>query len=299
MPYRPNSLRRARPLLGTLVEIAAIGPASHLVAAVNASFAAVERVHGLMSFHDRASDVARINAAAPGVEVPVDVQTYAVLARARELSDLSDGVFDVVTAAVLVEKGFLPVPEQLAKPAPGASYLDLELLPDMKVRWQRKGWVDLGGIAKGYAVDCAVAVLRERGMDSAIVNAGGDLRCFGMPQPIHVRSPVSPAEFLTLGVLKDAALATSGGYFAGVQQNGRQIDPLVSPFEQRCVAWTQSISVVATNCMTADAMTKIVRLSGKNMPAMLDTLGAQAIITDGRDMESHGLALLEPHSGVK
>ena len=57
----------------------------------------------------------------------------------------------------------------------GATYLDLDLLPGNRARWRRKGWIDLGGIAKGYAIDCGVAALRAHGVATGIVNAGGDL----------------------------------------------------------------------------------------------------------------------------
>ena len=172
-------MRRARPLLGTLVEIAAEGgDADRLHSAIDAAFAVIEQVRRLMSFHDPESDVSRLNGAHPSQEVGVNAHTSCVLRFAQELSELSNGAFDVTMAPALVEARFLPA-EPTRKPVPaGTSYRDLDLLPDNRVCWRRKGWVDLGGIAKGYAVDCGIAELRARGTASGIVNAGGDLRCF-------------------------------------------------------------------------------------------------------------------------
>jgi thiamine biosynthesis lipoprotein len=136
-------------------------------------------------------------------------------------------------APALVEAGFLPV-EPTRKPVPaGTSYRDLDLLPDNRARWRRKGWVDLGGIAKGYAVDCGIAALRARGTASGIVNAGGDLRCFGAPQPVHVRHPSAPSAVMLLGWLADAALASSAGYFSSIEVDGRRavggVHPIINP----------------------------------------------------------------------
>lgn len=174
-------LRRAKPLLGTLVEITASGPEAALQPALDAAFASIERVHRLMSFHASDSDVSRINAAETGSVVSVEADTFRVLTRALELGELSGGVFDIATAGALVEQGFLPAPAGAQRPEPQASFRDLVLMDGHRVQWHRKGWIDLGGIAKGYAVDCAIATLHSHGVDAAVVNAGGDLRCYGRP----------------------------------------------------------------------------------------------------------------------
>lgn len=279
-PHSTSSLRRARPLLGTIVEIAAVGPADALSSAIDAAFASIGEIQRLMSFHDAGSDVSRINSAIEGEEVPVDPHTWRVLARALELSRLSDGAFDVTTAAVLARHGFLPHRQAQCPPSPGVVYRDLELGAAYRVKWHRKGWIDLGGIAKGYAVDCAIAALQAADIAGGVVNAGGDLRCFGERQPIHVRHPAAPTELISLGWLADGAIATSSGYFAGVTAEGAQIDPLADPQRGVCVAWNASVSVLAADCMTADALTKIVRLAHADAPELLAALDAQAIVID-------------------
>ena len=101
-------MKRARPLLGTFVEVTAEGSADVLPDAIRAAFASIEDIHRLMSFHDPNSDVSRINGAEVEQEVGVDPHTFRVLDVARRLSDLSEGVFDITIAPVLVESGFLP-----------------------------------------------------------------------------------------------------------------------------------------------------------------------------------------------
>lgn len=293
MQSRSNNLRRARPLLGTLVDISATGAGADLPAAVDAAFSAIERVQKLMSFHDARSDVSRINFADEGDEVCVDPRTYRVLQRAIELGDLSDGVFDVATAPALVERGFLPPPGRGTMPAHGTTFRDIELSAGYRMRWRRKGWIDLGGIAKGFAVDCAIAALQSHDVASGVVNAGGDLRCFGHSQPIHLRRPTAPTELIALGWLCDGAIATSGGYFIGIQSGGRQIDPLVDPRRNACIAWDDSVSVIATDCMTADALTKIVRLARQDVHVLLERMGAQAVVIDEEMVGSCGTPRLQ------
>jgi FAD:protein FMN transferase len=276
----PQSVARMRPLLGTLVEIRAGGPESRVNDGIAAAFAAIERVQQLMSFHDAGSDVSRINAAPVGLDVTVDPETYGVLRHALDLGHRSGGAFDITIAPSLVAAGFLPYP-RLATQVDSARFSDLELLPARAVRWRKKGWIDLGGIAKGYAVDVAVAVLRAQGMTHGLVNAGGDLRGFGeRPWPIRIRAPEQPTMLLNAGSLCDAAIATSAGYFCSARAGSTMAAPIVDPTHRRCVVWNASISVVAGHCMTADALTKVVRLAPAALPALLDHYDAQTVIVD-------------------
>lgn len=225
-------ITRARPLLGTLVAIASDGDEN----GVRAAFCALERVHALMNFHAVDGDVARINRALPGRRVRVDRWTYRVLGLARELSAGSGGAFDVTV------------------PDSGACHADLELLPDCKVRWRRRARIDLGGIAKGFAVDRAVQALRRHGAGRGCVNAGGDLRRFGRwAEPVRVRVPENPWQSIVLPRSSSEAVATSGAYYGG-----RLHDPRSGRHERR----EGSITVCAPSCMVADGLTKIVGILG-------------------------------------
>ncbi len=289
LPSNPAEMcRRARPLLGTLVEIGARGPDAP--AAIEAAFTRVHEVHRLMSFHEADSDVSRINRAPPGQAVLVDPHTHRVLGFARRVSAASRGIFDVTIADVLVRHGFLPpVPAQIAH-AVEATWADLEVLDGSRVCWNRPGRIDLGGIAKGYAVDTAVEVLHACGAVAGIVNAGGDLRIFGAPQPVHVRLPKSPGSLVTLGQFSDCALATSGSYFSATGTPGVQHEPLVNRGRRLCAARRESATVLAPDCMTADALTKVVRLAPRIAPALLSQFNAGAIIIQGKNFQYIGSA---------
>jgi thiamine biosynthesis lipoprotein len=293
-----------RPLLGTFVEIRLSGERSQLELAVSAAFEAIERVQQLMSFHTAQSDVARINAARVHESIRIDPETYTVLRAARALSVRSRGLFDVTVAPTLVRAGFLPRPtgsgalttEGLRGASSHPTYRDLELLPNRKVRWRRKSWIDLGGIAKGYAVDRAVAVLRDWQVQSAVVNAGGDLRCFGAAQPIYLRSPHQPTMLLRVGELLDGAIATSAGYYRSQPLRGQRCVPLVHPRRARCISLQHSVSIAARTCMAADALTKVLALSPTCAPALLERCKAQAVIADLRGVRLCGRAWLRQPS---
>lgn len=278
-------MRRARPLLGTLVDIQATG--GETAAAIEAAFSMIEEVHKLMSFHEPESDVSRINRTGISMAIAISPRTYEVLRFAQQISTLSDGAFDVTVAGKLVEAGFLPKHAQLKSADTGASYRDLILLPSSRVLLKKRTWIDLGGIAKGYAVDSAIAALRSHGVESAVVNAGGDLRFFGKPQSIDIRDPDCPAAFLSIGKMQDCAVATSAGYFSDTRATDSENDPLVDPKVQSCVRWGQSVSVIASSCMTADALTKVVRLLPLRAPQILTHFDAKAILVGRQGTASY------------
>lgn len=159
-----SEIRRARPLLGTMVEIGAAG--GNTASAIDAAFDEIAAVHRLMSFHEGLSDVSRLNRAPLGTPLQVDPQTYEVLSWAERMSMLSDGVFDITVGARLVAAGSLPAPAA-QWPSDEATFRDVWLLPDYRVALRRRVWIDLGGIAKGYAVDRALESLKQTASSTA------------------------------------------------------------------------------------------------------------------------------------
>jgi FAD:protein FMN transferase len=265
-------LRRAKPLLGTFVEVAVIAPAPDAEwRAATAAFEAVADVHRLMSFHDAASDLSRINRHAHERAVEVDPRTHTVLERALWLSRASNGVFDCCVGARLMALGALPRPAGV-RPDAAATWRDVTLLPGSRVRFRHALALDLGGIAKGYAVDQAVEALVQHGATAGCVNAGGDLRVFGdRDWPVAVRRPDAPGEVVALPPLRNRALATTADTFApaGAIVDPASGAPLRSP---------RSVSVFAPACMDADAVTKVVWLSERPPLRLLEKLDASAFV---------------------
>ena len=275
MTTSPLELRRARPLLGTLVEIRARGgDQAVLVRAIDSAFGAVARVHGLMSFHRARSDVGRVNRLAWHAPVRVHPWTYAVLSEAQRVALASDGLFDVTVAPRLVAHRLLPALRGAPAPDRRATYRDIRLLPGFKVRFARPLLLDLGGIAKGFAVDRAVEQLRAAGVHSGVVNAGGDLRCFGsLTERVHVRHPQCPALLVPLADVRDGAIATSAAYFSRRRYAGREVSAHVHPRRPGFVP-EHSVSVAAAHCVTADAWTKVLLLGGARLLGRARRAGA-------------------------
>ena len=282
-----DSFRRARPLLGTLVEIT-VADAGHgdAEAAIEAAFGAVETAHHLMSFHEAASDVSRLNREAHADAVVVHPWTCEVLATACELHGRSRGVFDIAVAPALQRMQLLP---GAAGARDGsmqhATTASLELLAGRVVRFRRPDLqIDLGGIAKGYAVDRAIEVLQSRGMAAAVVNAGGDLAAFGADaHTVHLRDPRHPDRMLATAKIANEALATSGLRFDPFQSAVPMTSAVIDPATQYPARGSHGATVRARSCMLADALTKVVMLACEESAAVLAHYGASAlfITTDG------------------
>lgn len=291
MTSHSAEVRRCQPLLGSFVEIGARSTSPRCAnEAIDAAFAAVARVQRLMSFHDPESDVARLNREAAEQPVQVAPWTYQVLQAARDFHETTQGAFDVSVAPRLQRWGYLPPADDSDAPAAAdADQAAMELLDRRRVRFLRPLRIDLGGIAKGFAVDRAIDALRAAHASSGIVNAGGDLRVFGPgASEIHVRDPHQPGRAVPLLAIENAALATSATYFARRRWRGRWVSPVVDPRRGRAVVRTASVSVRAATCMEADALTKATLLLGRRSARLLRDRAATAFVLDRRGMMSSG-----------
>ncbi|MDF3831803.1 FAD:protein FMN transferase [Cupriavidus basilensis] len=255
--------RRARPLLGTLVEIQARGAGA--AEAVRTAFGQIEEIHRLMSRYEPASDIGRFNAAPVGWPIEMDVRTLAVLAVAAELQVASDGAFDCERS-----------PAQSPSGCPGWT------LEGAVLRKHRQVRLDLGGIAKGYAVDCAIEALRSFSLDYALVNAGGDMRHAGAaPARVALREPGSPARTAMMWQLDNAALASSSvGGLAPPPGAAPRIFSRREPLELPAAA---GATVLAPSCMLADALTKVVLVCRAPRHPLLARYGACTLLyRDGK-----------------
>jgi len=282
MAIASDKVRRARPLLGTFVEIEAAGAAkSKMDGAIDAAFEAVAQVHRLMSFHDDDSDVSRLNREAWLRPVKVDAWTFRVLEAAVELHRRSKGIFDIAIAATLQNMGLLPRPDGDPPAAVDGRLFDsIELLEDLMVRFgHRDVRIDLGGIAKGFAVDRALEVLRGFGLASGLVNAGGDLAAFGRePQTIHIRHPRDPRRLMCRVEITDEALASTARRFDLLSSAETTGSAIIDPATGKPTDVIDGATVRAGSCMMADALTKIVMICGTEAIEWLELHNASALL---------------------
>jgi thiamine biosynthesis lipoprotein len=244
-------IRRCRPLLGTFVSIEACGCD---LQDVESAFAHMAYVHDRMSFHTMTSDLARLRMAAWGTAVSVSQETAIVLRYAAMLYHETGGLFDVTMAPRLIAAGFLPRPPGIDLRHMTGNGADIEVEGDGAVRCHRPLLVDLGGIAKGYAVDLAIQSLISAGAIGAIVDAGGDLRAFGQSRLVGIRGGDGSVR---QGIeICDMALATSANRHTRRRLRGAVATPHLDVHRHSVLA-EESVTIAATNCMTADAFTKI------------------------------------------
>jgi FAD:protein FMN transferase len=272
-------MKRARPLLGTCVEIAAEGlPESALDGAVNAAFDAVELVHRLMSFHEPRSDLSRLNRLAAIESVEVHPWTARVIARAVALHHATGGLFDCAVGAELLRWELLP-DHGLTGVRSGRSSA-VRFVSRNRIVFDAPIVIDLGGIAKGFAVDRAAAMLRKHGVRTAVINAGGDLRVFGQEaHPIHIRDPLDPRVIRQAGWLSNGAIATSSAAETLKVTRRTEVSALVSTATREPIIDCNAYSVIAATCIVADALTKVLAQVKKTDVLWFQRLGATGLIT--------------------
>lgn len=266
---RRRLVRRTLPVMGTLAELAAVHADTDAARrALDAAQAELERVEALMSRYRPDSEVGRANAAAGRGAVEVGPETARVVRAAQDWAAWTGGAFDPclgracalwdvqrrhappATEAVAALAGLALWQALELRDAPGGARLALA---------DARAALDLGGIAKGHAVDLAADALRLHGVRDGFVNVGGDLVALGRSEDgdawrIGVRDPADPQGLCATLELEDAAVATSGDYERGFTWHGRRYHHLLDPAtaEPRR-APRHSLSVRAATCRTADA----------------------------------------------
>lgn len=261
--------RRDIPIMGTVAEISVVhDDAPHAQLALDAAVAELQRIERLMTRYTRTSDVGRVNLTAPGVAAVVSAETAGVVLAALAWAEASDGAFDPAIERVtslwhVEDRTAPPSGAELRRLAGRRLHRALELSSfrgrTTIVRHDADVGLDLGGIAKGYAVDRAAEVLRAHGITSGIVNVGGDLVTIGTAPEggawrVGVRSPSDPTGLIGTLEVRDAAVATSGDYERFFVHAGTRYHHLMDPgtaAPRRTSA--HGITILAASCLQADA----------------------------------------------
>ncbi|SEB26582.1 FAD:protein FMN transferase [Variovorax sp. YR216] len=252
-------LRRAKPMLGTVVmmHLADSGSSdlagcrARLFDAADAAFAHILAIERAMSAHRPDSDLGRMASASPGSTLTLDPHTIAVIRLARYWHVLSRGAFDPCMAAARLA-GVNGRPAARDEAERKGTLRDIRILSASEVRLDRPVRLDFGGIAKGYAVDLAIDTLRRLGVESALVNAGGDMRALGVHAwPVEVRGRAGFRGFAPHAFrrARDSAIASS-------EAEGPTAEFVRTLPRVRAAARWSNCTVMARDCVTADALTK-------------------------------------------
>ncbi len=275
-------------------------------AAAAAVLAEMHRIDAAMSPKKPTSELARINRDAHAHAVPVGAEMTALLARALEFSRLSGGAFDISFAAAGqlydFREGVAPDDAALAAACPAIDWRAIDL--DTRagtVRFARAGMrIDLGGFAKGHAVDNAARILVQRfGIAHAFVSAGGDSRAIGdrhgRPWSIAIRDPRDAAAVVAVLPLEDVSISTSGDYErCFVQDNGRRVHHILDPRTGRPADAARSVTVLGPDGLTTEALSKTVFVLGVDAGLRIvdRAPGADAVVVDAQGRLHHSRGLL-------
>ncbi|MCI0639090.1 MAG: FAD:protein FMN transferase [Gemmataceae bacterium] len=259
----------SEPHMGTLFKIILYAPTEAAAKkAAQAAFARIAELDRIMSDYKSDSELMQLCKKAGGAAVPVSVDLFAVLRVSEEISNLSEGAFDVSIGPVVRlwrkarRTGELPSKEEIQTALDLVDYKKIELDPKGRtVRLLLVGMLlDLGGIAKGYAADAALEVLRQNGVTRALVAAGGDIAVSDAPPDAKgwrigiapLRDPAVPPSHNIL--LKNAAVSTSGDTHQFVEIDGKRYSHVVDPKTGLGLLGRRSVSVIAPKGVRADAL---------------------------------------------
>lgn len=243
-------------------------------------------VESCLSVHIEQSELSALNSASAGQLVPMSPRTVQLLKRSRELTELTGGAFDPTAKPLFElwvragEEGKAPTDEEIRQALEASGWDDFELFPgesDGVLKRRGTAAIDLGGVAKGYAVDRAVEAMRSLGCTGGMVNVGGDLRFFGKRPGgdewvIGIQDPFdteSPEPLLRIR-LTSAAVCTSGNYRRYSQIDGKRYSHVIDPRTGRPAEAAPSVTVVAPDAATADAWATALSVMGPAGLAMME-----------------------------
>jgi len=284
--------------------------------ASDAVFAEFDRLDRLLSVWKEGSDVLRLNQAAGREPVRVSPETIEVLTVARQLSEWTDGKFDLTFGALSGlwkfdqdQDNVIPARAAIAARLPDVDYASLDIDAAHRTAFLRRPGMraHLGGIGKGYAIDRAAAILRARGFNDFMIQSGGDLLVSGQrgdrPWRLGIRDPRGPADrsFATLD-LTNGTFSTSGDYERFFMKDGRRYHHILDPDLGEPARGCRSVTIVADQAVIADGLSTGVFVLGpeKGMALIerLPNVEGVIVAADNRVLVSSGLrgklALITP-----
>ena len=271
--------------------------------AMDAVIAEMRRTDELMSTYRPESLLSRVNDEAARHPVVVVPEIIDVVEQALEFSRLTDGAFDVTYASV----GYLYDYRERRRPSeavieqhlPAVDYRQVVVnRKDGTIRFRREGVrIDLGGIAKGYAVDRSIELLSQLGIRHAMVNAGGDTRLLGdrdgRPWVVGVRDPRNERRTILRMPLEDESISTSGDYERYFEEDGVRYHHILEPGTGKAARGIRSVTVIGSKSIETDALSTSVFVLGieRGMQLVSRLPGFEAVIVDdqGEVFYSDGL----------
>lgn len=275
---RDNSrsrLKLGRILMGTLVEITAVGDQGQLKESVEAAFSEIRRIEDLTSFH-KDSELNKINENAGSSPTVVDPELVSLIQTSLVLSERTGGAFDPTIGALTRIWNFsgtqgpcLPEQSEIELAREKVNWRKVEVFPERhEVFLPEKGMaLDLGGIVKGYALKKAGELLKSRGIKAALLNAGGDIIAFGgknekTPWKIGIQNPRDNNRIDAVVEIESGAVFTSGDYERFLEKDGKRYHHVLDPFTGYPASGFESVTIVAPDGIRAEGFSAAVFVLG-------------------------------------
>ncbi len=303
--FAPKPYKETQFLMDTIVEITAYGPNAEQ--GVAAAFAEFQRLHTLTNNFDENSQLSKINQMAGKSKVLVDPDLMQIIVFSQEVSEKLGDSFDITVGPLtklwgIGHKGeYIPSQAEIDKVLPLVNYHLVQLDPaNHTVYLPKEGMsLDLGGIAKGYATDKAIEILKAKGITSALVNAGGDVRVIGnkpdgKPWRIGVQNPRQDDGISAkLALSQWDTMETSGDYQRFIMKDGIRYSHILNPrtgWQPREVA---SVTMVNNSSTYGDILSKPIFVLGvaKGLEILKQFPGTEVVIVtmDGKIIVTPGL----------
>ncbi len=278
--------------------------------AIAAVMAEMRRIDEQFSPYIETSELYRVNQLAPkaSAEKPISIsaELASIIARANRYSELSGGAFDLTFASIGryydYRKKLSPSEQQRADLLPAINYRLIHLDSKNNTVWfgHPKLYIDLGGIAKGYAVDRSMAIVQSFGVEHASITAGGDSRVigdkFGRPWLIGIKNPRADAVAITLP-LEDVAVSTSGDYERYfIDDKGERVHHIINPRTGKSTNGINSVTIIGPEGFDTDPLSTTVFVLGEEKGlALINKLpGFDAVIINSSGKVSYSKGLMPP-----
>jgi len=302
-------------VMGTRISVELFHPDESVAQqGVDAVIAEMHRIDNNMSPWIEASELARLNRDAAEKPVTVSREFFDLIERSLSFSRMTGGAFDITFASVGFlydyREGIRPDDRQRQQATALINYLNLQLdHTDSTIHYSKPGVrIDLGGIAKGHAVDRSIALLQSLGIEQALVTAGGDSRTvgerWGRPWNIGVRHPDDADKLVAVIPLQDVAVSTSGDYQRYFDEDGVRYHHIINPDSGDSARGLRSATIIGPDATTTDALSTSVFVLGlkKGMDLVNRLPGIDAILVDAHGRLHYSNELLpakKPDDSVK
>lgn len=273
---QPAECRRSLKLMGSAFVITALSTeVTEAYVAIDSAIAEIQRIESLISSWDPMSQTSLINANAGNQPVKVSKELYDLVVRAKKISELTDGAFDISFSSITPVWHFdgrmteLPNENAIAASIKLINYKHIILNEkDTTVYLKKDGMrIGFGAMGKGYAANRAAALMQRMGINAGVVNAGGDIYCWGdegngEPWQILIAHPEDKAKIAAKLNITDMAVVTSGNYEKFIEVGGKRYSHIIDPLTGWPAQGLTSVTIICPDAELADALATSVFVLG-------------------------------------